>query len=131
MLDVPLGSHLRAHGQEINHYICLCLFERSHDVIRRAWGFLHHFREVLPDAVMGHPALDLDPQFWHLCELDRVVGMRVNGFAQIEPHLAGDDVEGGRKLDIANVVSAEFNVHQAWHEVIWLGVLVILHTLYQ
>ena len=59
-----------------------------------------------------------------LGELDRVVGVRPDRLGEVDADLALD-VERGDELDVADVVAAEVDVHQARDELI-VGVLVVL-----
>jgi len=58
----------------------------------------------------------------HLGELHRVVLASPDRFAEILADLGSVDVEGGRELDVADVVAAEIDVHQAGHLLGRLGV---------
>ena len=70
--------------------------------------------EVLAEAVVGHPALDLDAEARDLVgELQRVVLAGEDRLGQVLADLVGVDVEGGGELDVADVVAAEVDVHQA------------------
>ena len=50
---------------------------------------------------------------------------------QVLADLVGIDVEGGRELDVADVVAAEVDVHQAGHALVRVGVLVVLDALHE
>ena len=92
---------------------------------------LDDLREVLAEPVVGHAAGDLDAGLLDVCELDGVVRLRPDRLREIHPHLALDDVEGGGELDVADVVAAEVDVHEPRHELLWIGVLVVLDALQQ
>ena len=49
--------------------------------------------------------------------------------AEVEPDLGGVDVERGDELDVADVVAAEHDVHEAGHVVGGVGVAVVLDAL--
>ncbi len=87
--------------------------------------------EVLADAVVGHSARDLDAGLRHVRELDRVVRVRPDRVGEILADLALDDVEGGRELDVGDVVAAEVDVHEPRDEGVAVGVLVVLDALEQ
>ena len=77
---------------------------------------------VWPSCVMprctGHADLA------DLRELDRVVLARPDRVAEILADLLGVDVERGRELDVADVVAAEVDVHEARDVLRRVGVLV-------
>ena len=85
--------------------------------------------QVLAEAVVGHAALDLDPELRHVGELDRVVLARPDRLGEVLADLLGVDVEGGDELDVADVVAAEVDVHQARNFLGGVGVLVVLDAL--
>ncbi len=47
------------------------------------------------------------------------------------PTFVGVDVEGGGELDVADVVAAEVDVHQAGHALRRVGVAVVVHALHE
>src|SRR4029079_6566398 len=61
--------------------------------------------------------------------LDRVVGVRPHRLGEVDADLALDHVERGDELDVADVVAAEVDVHQALDELVVRGVLVVGHSL--
>jgi hypothetical protein len=73
LLDVPLGRLLGADRQVSRRARRPWSLEDADDVggFARALGDL--LLEVLAEAVVGHAALDLDPEAGDLGELDRVV----------------------------------------------------------
>ena len=56
-------------------------------------------------------------------------GFVVDRLGQVLADLVLVDVEGGHELDVADVVAAELDVHQARDEVVVLGVLVVVAAL--
>ena len=64
-------------------------------------------------------------------ELDRVVLAGEDRLGQILADLVGVDVEGGAELDVAHVVAAEVDVHQAGHGLARVGVPVVLDALHE
>ena len=75
------------------------------------------------------PRSTLTPRFGHVGELDRVVLARPDRLGEVFADLLGVDVEGGDELDVADVVAAEVDVHQARNFVGRVGVLVVLDAL--
>ncbi len=131
LLDVPLGRLLAADRQVGDHHVDLALLEDAHDVCRRPGGLLDDLAEVLAQAIVGHPALDLDPHVGNLLEDERVVRLLVDRLGQVLADLVLVDVEGRHVLDVADVVAAEVDVHQARDEVVLLRVLVVVAALDQ
>ena len=84
-----------------------------------AGRLLDDLREVLAEPVVGHAARDLDARLRHVGELDRVVRVGPDRLGEVLADLALDDVEGGDELDVADVVAAEVDVHQAGDEVVF------------
>ena len=54
-----------------------------------------------------------------------------DGLADVEADLGGVDVERGHDLDVADVVPAEDDVHEAGHGLVGVGVRVVLEALQQ
>ena len=80
---------------------------------------------------MGHAAVDGHVQVWHVGELDGVVLAGPDRLGEVLADLVLVDVERGAELDVAHVVAAEVNVHQAGHGGVGIGVLVVLDSLDQ
>ena len=57
--------------------------------------------------------------------------MRPDRVGEIDADLALDDVERGHDLDVADVVPAEVDVHQAGDEVVRVRVLVVRQALHE
>ena len=131
LLHVPLGGFLAAHGQVAHHHVRLRFLEHLDHVDGVAGVLLDDFAQVLAQAVVGHAPLYRHAQVRHVGELHRVVRMGENGLAQVLAHLVGAHVEGGRELDVADVIAAQVGVHQAGNELVPRGAPVILHALYQ
>ena len=129
LLDVPLDRVLGADRQVADQHVRLGLFEDADDVGGLARRFGDFLFEVLAEPVVGHAPLDLDAQLGHLGELDRVVLPRPDRLGEVLADLLGVDVEGGDELDVADVVAAELDVHQARDFVRGVGVLVVLDAL--
>ena len=77
------------------------------------------------------PALDLDAEGRDVGDLDGVVLAREDRVGEVEADLLGVDVERGDELDVAHVVLAELDVHQAGNAGVLIGVLVVLNTLHE
>ena len=105
------------------------LLEDADDVGGLARGLGDLLLQVLAEAVVGHAALDLDAQLGDVGELDRVVLARPDRLGEVLADLLGVDVEGGDELDVADVVAAEVDVHQARDLLVGVGVLVVLDAL--
>jgi hypothetical protein len=75
--------------------------------------------------------VDLHAEVRHVGELDRVVLAGPDRLGEVLADLVRVDVEGGRELDVAHVVSAEVHVHQAGHGARRIGVLVVLDSLHE
>ena len=87
--------------------------------------FLDDGPVVLVESVHGRAALDRDPDVGDLGELDGVVHSPVDRLGEITAHLGRVDVKGRHELQVADVITAEFDVHQARYMIAGLGVLVI------
>ena len=129
LLDVPLGRVLGADRQVTDEHVGLGLFEDADDVGGLARGFGDFLFQVLAEAVVGHPALDLDAEVGDIGELDRVVLARPDRLGEVFADLLLIDVEGGDELDVADVVAAQFDVHEAGNFLGRIGVLVVLDAL--
>src|SRR5207248_9109850 len=68
LLDIPLRGLFAAHGEVAHHDVDLPLAQAADDVTGLAWRLLDDLREVLADAVVGHPATHLDPGPRHVRE---------------------------------------------------------------
>jgi hypothetical protein len=64
------------------------------------------------------PRCTLTPRCGTFGELDRVVRPGVDRLGEVLADLVLVDVEGGHELDVADVVAAEVDVHQAGDEVV-------------
>src|SRR5436190_1080557 len=124
-LHVPLRRLLGADRQVADHDVGLLLLEDADDVGGRAGRLRDLLLQVLAEAVMGHPTVNLDAEVRHVGELDRVVLTRPHRLREILADLLGIDVERGDELDVANVVSGEVDVHQPRHPLRRVGVAVV------
>src|SRR5205814_7465600 len=60
-----------------------------------------------------------------------VVGLGEDRFGKVEAHLVLVDVEGGDKLDIADVIAAEVDMHESRDRGLRRRVAVVVHALDQ
>jgi len=86
---------------------------------------------VLAEPVERGTAQHLHAHRRDVGELDGVVRLGEDGFADVLPDLLAVDVEGRHELDIADVVRPELDVHEAGHLLIGRGMAVELHALHQ
>jgi len=90
------------------------VLEDLRDVGRLARRLGDLLLEVLAEAVVRDPAAHRHAELLgHVGELDRVVLARPDRGAKVLANLLGVDVEGGRELDVGDVVAAEVDVHEA------------------
>jgi hypothetical protein len=129
LLDVPPGCRLRADGEVVDDDVGAGLLEDPDDVVRLPGRLLDDLREVLADAVVRHPARDLDAGLRDVRKLDRVVRLRPDRVREVEADFALDDVERGGELDVGDVVAAEVDVHEAGDGALGRCVLVVLDSL--
>ena len=129
LLDVPLGRHLGADREVADEHIGLRLLEHADDVGGLTGGLGDLLLQVLAEPVVGHAPLDLDPELGDVGELDRVVLTRPDRLREVLADLLDVDVEGCDELDVADVVAAEVDVHEARDLVVGVGVLVVLDAL--
>ena len=80
---------------------------------------------------MRHAALHRDARVRHLGEVDRVVLAADDGLREVLADLLGVDVEGRHELDVADVVAAEVDVHEARDELVVRGVAVVVDALHE
>ena len=83
----------------------------------------------LPRPSWVIPRSTVTPSVRDLLEDVGVVRLGVDRLGQVLADLVLVDVEGGHELDVADVVAAEVDVHQARDEVVLLGVLVVVAAL--
>ncbi len=121
----------RADRQVADHDVDLALPEDADDVGRRPGRLGDDLGEVLAEAVVGHAALDGHAEVRHVGESVGVVRLGEDRLRQVLADLVAVDVEGGDELDVADVVAAEVDVHQARDEVAVLGIGVVVAALHQ
>src|SRR4029079_1699443 len=129
LLDVPLRRLFRADPEVPHDHVDLALLQDADDVGRGAGRLLDDLAQVLAEPVVGHPALDLDVEFVRWLKDEGVVRLRVDRLGQVLADLVLVDVERGDELDVADVVAAEVDVHQARDGVGRLRVLVVVAAL--
>jgi DNA-binding transcriptional ArsR family regulator len=131
LLDVPLGRLFAAHREVGDHDVDPALLEDADDVRRRARRLLDDLAEVLAETVVRHPAVDRHAEVGDLLEDEGVVRLGIDGLGEVLAHLVLVDVEGGHELDVADVVPAEVDVHQAGDLLARLRVLVVVAALHE
>jgi hypothetical protein len=130
LLHVPLGGLLGADGKVGDDHVGVRVLEDLHDVGRRARRLGDLLAQVLAQAVVGHPAVDLDAQVGNLgVELQRVVLAGEDRLAEVLAHLLGVDVKGGGELDVADVVAAQIDMHESRDGLLGVSVAVVVHPL--
>ena len=131
LLHVPLGGLLGAHREVGHDHVGLGVLEDLDDVGGVAGRLGDLLLEVLAEAVVRHAAVDGDVELRHVGELDRVVLARPDRLGEVLADLLGVDVESRRELDVADVVAAEVDVHEARDVLVGVGVLVVLDALHE
>jgi hypothetical protein len=132
LLHVPLRRLLGADGQVGDDDVGLGVLEDLGDVDGRALGLRDLLLEVLAEAVVRHAALDGHAEMRDVVrELDRVVLARPDRLGEVLADLVGVDVERGRELDVADVIAAEVDVHQAGDGVRRVCVAVVVDALHE
>src|SRR5690606_10308696 len=96
-----------ADGQVVDHHVGPGVAQDPGDVGGRAARLADPRPDVLADAVVGHAAADGHAETRHFGEGDGVVRLGEDRLAQVAPDFGVGDVEGGRELDVADVVAAE------------------------
>ncbi len=129
LLDVPLGGLLGADGQVADQHVRVRLLQDPDDVVRLARRLRDLLLQVLAEPVVGHPAVDGDAQVRDVGERHGVVLAGEDRLGEVLADLLRIDVEGRRELDVADVVPAEVDVHQARDVFRRIGVAVVLDSL--
>jgi hypothetical protein len=94
-------------------------------------GAFDDLGQVLAEAVVGHAAVDVDAQVGHVGELEGVVRLDEDRLGQVLADLVAVDVEGRHELDVADVVAAQVDVHEAGMKSVVLRVGVVVAALDQ
>ena len=128
-LRVELVRVLGADRQIRDQHVGLRVAQGGDHVNRLLVGLGDDLAVVLAQTVHRGAALHGDAQRWHVADRDGVVLARHDGLGHVPADLLGVDVERGDELDVADVVRAELDMHQARHPTSRVGVLVVLHAL--
>ncbi len=80
---------------------------------------------------MGHAPHHGHIQLGHVAKLIGIVRFGEDCFRKVLPHFGHIDINSQCELDIANMVTAEINMHQSRHGGVIGRILVKLHTLNQ
>src|SRR5258708_7527094 len=80
---------------------------------------------------MIHAPVDLRAQLRDIAKAIRIIWGCVNGFAEIFAHLIMVNIKGRGELNIANVISAQVHMHQAWDEIARFRFTIVMYALYQ
>src|SRR5579884_914331 len=129
LLHVPLRRLLATDRQVTDDDIRLGLLEDVDDIGRRAGCLGDDLGQVLAEPVVGHASLDGYALERDIGELVGVVLSGEDRFGEILPDFLGVDVECAAEFDIADVVAAQIDVHQAGYLLIVRGILVVLNAL--
>ena len=129
LFDVPFGGGFGTDREIRDNHVCVRFFEDADDIVRRARRFLNDLSKIFAKAIVGHAAEDANAEAGDLCELNRVIRLGENGLAQIFSDFGFIDVERRCELDIADMVAAEIDVHEARDSFILFGVFIKLNTL--
>ena len=78
---------------------------------------------------MGHAALHRDTHLRHITELDRIVWLGIDRLAQVLADFICVNVDGGRKLDVGNVIPAQIDMHQTRYKCVIGGIAVVMYSL--
>ena len=104
---------LGADREVAHEHVGVRVAQHLRHVDRLGRRLLDRLAVVLAEAVEGRAALHLDLELADVGELDRVVLPGGDRLAQVEADLGGVDVERGDEVDVAHVVAAEHDVHEA------------------
>ena len=120
---------LGADGEVAHEHVGLGVAQHLHHVDRLGRRLLDRLAVVLAEAVERRAALHLDLELADVGELDGVVLPGGDRLAEVEPDLGRVDVERGDEVDVAHVVAAEHDVHEAGDVFRRVGVAVVLDAL--
>jgi hypothetical protein len=130
-LGVEAVRLLRPDGEVADQDVRSGLLEDRDDVRLRLVRLDDRVPVVRAQPVQGAASQHRDAGGGHVGEADRVVGFREDRFGNVLADLLGVDVERRDDADVADVVPAELDVHQAGHAHGRVGVLVVLEPLDQ
>ncbi len=131
LLGIPPRRLLRPHRQVADHHVGIGPAQNGGHIGGRLLGFLDHVLEIAADAVHGGAAADGDIGGRHGREDMRIVGPRQHRLGEIPADLAHRDVEGGGEFDVADMVAAEIDMHEAGNPQGRVGVAVERHALHE
>ena len=95
LLNIPLGSRLRAYRQIVHHNISTCVLENFHNIVGLSRRFPDDAREILAKPIMSHTPVDLCIELRNVSKAICIIGGRINSLADIFTHFVLVDVEGG------------------------------------
>ena len=130
-LRVVLVGLLRSDRQVGDEHVGARVAEHLRHVDRLQLGLRDHVAVVGAEPVERVAALHGDAGRRHVGEPDRVVRLGEDRVGDVGADLLRVDVEGRDDADVADVVAAELDVHQAGDRLVRVGVLVVLQTLDQ
>ena len=78
---------------------------------------------------MGHAALNGHVQMRNVRESDGIIGFGEDCLAEVLSDLVPVDVERGGEFDVADVIAAQFGMHQPGNEAVFRCIIVIPDTL--
>src|SRR5437867_6732972 len=106
LLGIPPGCSLGTNRQVRDDDLGAGRAQRTDDVVHRLRRLDHRITQVAADSVMGRAATDFDPGRRHCGETFGVVGRGGDGLREVSSDLPLGDIEGGNKLDIPHMVTA-------------------------
>ena len=124
-LGVKFRRPLRTNRQIGHHHVRARGREDVGDIRLGLVRFIDLVAKIASEPVERPAAPDQNPGRRHGREALRVVGRSINRLRDIAADLGGVHVEGGGNLDVADVIAAEFDVHQARRRLVGLGVAVV------
>ncbi len=103
--------------------------QRLGDVDGIGGRLVDHLLVVLAEAIERRAALDRDAELAHLREAHGVVQPGMDRLAQVGADLGLVDVERGHGHEVADVITAELDVHQSRDDVVGIRVAVVRDAL--
>ncbi len=128
---IKLGRLFRANRHVANQNIRFRLAQSLRYIHRLGGGFIHHVLVVEAEPVKSRPSLHLDTQVAYVGKANRVVLSRPHRLCQVLADLGCVDVESGHEINVAYVISAEVDMHQARYQLVRIGIPVVLDALDQ
>src|SRR5262249_35078359 len=118
-------------GQIGHDHVDIGRAQLGDDVDRLLVGLLDDLAVVLPEPVIGGPALDRHPRRRDVGQLDRVVFAGHDRLGEVAADLLRIDIERRHELDVGHVVVTEFDVHQTRDSIAGIGIAVVLDALHK